>query len=208
MLLAYCKDRHGLTAKQQVEMMLAFGVDENDIWFEHPGRRTAHELTAWEYCQMGLREGDALAVEGLHALGANKAEVAACLQGMELRKVALVVLGDDLDTRAGGGFPFGTYAKAMARMEQHFRMAGRRAEAIQNYNAKVRRGEIRAHGRPKAVIPPAAVEAWGDFEKYPTEKSVAEAFCVNATTMRRVLGKRPKPSPALGEMINTDREGE
>jgi DNA invertase Pin-like site-specific DNA recombinase len=194
MLIAFCKDRHGLTAKEQVDMMLAFGVAENDIWFERPGRRMPGEKPAWENCQMGLREGDALVVEGLHALGSNKDEVAACLTGMELRKVALVVLGDGLDTRGGAGFPFAAYAKAMARMETHFRRAGRRGEKIREYNAKVRRGEVKAKGRPKAVIPPAAVEAWNDVEKYPTAKAVADAFCVATTTMRRVLGQRPKRS--------------
>lgn len=184
-LIGYAVDRHGMTAQEQKVKLLAAGVEERHIHVE-PSKPRRGEQPQWHWCQMALRRGDVLVVEGFHALGRTKLEVLDCLTGMEALAVQIVSLGDALDTREGGAFPFAAFAKALRRLDTHMRRAGKRGTGLKKWNAaKTKRG------RPAKPIPPEAAAAWQDIWAYPSAALVAKAFGVDVNTLKRRLGPRP-----------------
>lgn len=165
---------------RQVDELKAAGCEK--VVDEVASGKRGAKRARWDICVEQLREGDTLVVTELSRLGRNTGDLGRLLDGLDERKVGLVILNLGIDTATPGGRLVYNVVAAVAQMEREL-LIERTMSGLAAARARGRTG-----GRTPALGPKQQREAQRLYnEGRLTVAEIAAKLGVSRQTIYRAI---------------------
>jgi DNA invertase Pin-like site-specific DNA recombinase len=181
------RDQH---PEAQHDALVAAGCDPAHVYVDKASGKLARRPEL-DKALLVLREGDQLAVTKLDRLGRSLAHLIEIADGLQVRRVDLVVLDQGIDTTTAAGRMFFQILGAIAEFE-HALMSERTMDGLAAARARGRTGGQKPKLGPRQARLARQMydEAGEDGKRVYTVQQIADEFGVTRPTIYRVLGER------------------